>query len=74
MLGDFGELKTDTTTDGVTTSQTSAFYVDPYVGAGIRISAANVMNVSLGVTAVFSDYPNPGKVEYQTNLAIGMHF
>lgn len=58
----------------VTTTSESAFYVDPYVGTGIRISASNIFSMSLGVNAIFSDYPNKGKVEYQTTLAIGVGF
>ena len=68
------EVTTDTTESGVTTTDKSAFYVDPYVGTGLNIAMASMLNLSLGLTAVFSDYPNKGKIEYQTNFGFGLRF
>ncbi len=63
-----------TTEAGVSTTEKSAFYVDPYVGTGVNIAVANALTMSVGLTAVFTDYPNEGKIEYQTNLGFGLRF
>lgn len=68
------DVTTDTTVSGVTTTEKSAFYVDPYVGTGLTVSLASMLNLSLGLTAVFSDYPNKGKIEYQTSFGFGLRF
>ncbi len=68
------KIKNEITQNGTTASDESAMYVDPYVGAGLRIRMAKFFSLSLGITAVFTDYPNKGETEYQSTVGVGIGF
>lgn len=62
------------TEDDEVTKKKSAFYSDPYVGAGLRINVAKGISASADYSVVFSDYPVSNAQEKQAsfNISIGM--
>ncbi len=60
------------TLDQTSTSQESAFYVDPYLGTGFRFHLLSNVSASGDITAIFTDRNKKGDKDYQASLAISL--
>jgi hypothetical protein len=72
-----GQAKRNThevTQNGTTTSTTSPIVYRPYAGAGLSATLASRFVLTGGITAVFNDFPNMSKNEYQTTLGFSIKF
>jgi hypothetical protein len=58
----------------VTVTREPAVRVSPYAGAGLTVSALHFLSINVGVTAIFTGYPESGDVEYQTTMGLGLSF
>lgn len=64
----------ETTVSGTMTKTTSPVTYKPYAGAGLRIGLGAKIALTGGVTAVFNDFPDMEKNDYQTTLGLSIKF
>lgn len=61
------------TLNGVTTKTIGKLRVDPYAGLSLGLNVATLATLSAGVTAVFQDFPDMSKTDYQLAFGLSLH-
>jgi len=66
------QTELERTQSGVTTKTKGSVYVDPYAGGGVSVRLTQGLKAHAGYTVIFSDYPNKGEKEYQSEIGVSM--
>lgn len=71
--GHVRKQEVEKTENGVTTIEKPSARISPYAGAGLMFGSGP-LKANAGVTAIFTDRPNNGDIEYQYTLGLGLGF